>query len=244
MSNTLVDYRRRLRLALALAGLSVTLGACNTTEEVITQTVPTDYRQRHPIAVQEGKRSIVVFVGHARGGLSESQRADVAGIARDWVREGTGQVVVDVPVDTANARAAAATYQEIRAVLSAGGVPARGIVQHPYRPVDPGLLPTIRLSYSKITAVAGPCGLWPEDVGPSIFDTSYNENKPYYNFGCATQRNLAAMVDNPADLEQPRPESPAYTERRSIAFDKYRKGTTTATSYPESDKAKLSETGK
>ena len=70
------------------------------------------------------------------------------------------------------------------------------------------------------------------------------ENRPYHNFGCATQRNLAAMVDNPADLEQPRPESPAYTPRRDIAFEKYRKGTSTATTYPESDKAKLSDTGK
>ena len=244
MTSTRVDYRRRLRLAVALMGVSVALAACNTTEEVVTQSVPTDYRQRHPIAIQEGKRSIVIFVGQSRGGLTASQRADVAGIARDWAREGTGAVVVDVPVDTANARAAAATYQEIRSVLAAGGVPSHGITRHPYRPADPGLLPTIRLSYSRIAAVAGPCGLWPEDVGPSIFDPTYNENKPYFNLGCATQRNLAAMIDNPADLEQPRPEAPAYTERRSIAFDRYRKGTTTSTSYPEADRAKLSDTGK
>jgi len=78
----------------------------------------------------------------------------------------------------------------------------------------------------------------------SIYDTGYNENKPYHNFGCATQRNLAAMIDNPADLEQPRPETPAYTARRTEAFEKYRKGNPTATLYPESDKAKLSDTGK
>jgi pilus assembly protein CpaD len=244
MTSRPVDCRRRLRLAVALMGLSATLGACTYTEEVVTQTVPTDYRQRHPIAVQEGKRSIVIFVGQARGGLSASQRADVTGMARDWVREGTGAVVVDVPVDTANARAAAATYQEIRSILAAGGVPSRGIVQHPYRPADPGLLPTIRLSYSKIAAVAGPCGLWPEDVGPSVLNPGYNENKPYFNLGCASQRNLAAMIDNPADLEQPRAETPAYTARRSIAFEKYRTGTTTTTSYPEADRAKLSDTGK
>ena len=244
MTNTTVDTRRRLRLALALMGLSVTLGACNTTEEIVTQTVPTDYRQRHPIAVQDGKRSIVIFVGQSRGGLSDSQRADVGGIARDWVREGTGAVVVDVPVDTANARAAAATTREIRSVLAAGGVPSRGIIQHPYRPEDPGLLPTIRLSYSRLAAVAGPCGLWPEDMGPSLLDPGYNENKPYFNLGCATQRNLAAMIDNPADLEQPRAETPAYTERRSMAFERYRKGTATTTTYPEGDRAKLSETGK
>ncbi len=244
MTNTPVDGRRRLRLAFALMGMSVALGACTTTDDVVTQTVPTDYRQRHPIAVQEGKRSIVIFVGHARGGLTAAQRADVMGIARDWGREGTGTVVVDVPVDTANSRAAAATYREIRSVLAAGGVPSRGIVQHPYRPEDPGLLPTIRLSYSRIAAVAGPCGLWPEDMGPSIFDPGYNENRPPFNLGCASQRNLAAMIDNPADLEQPRAETPAYTARRSIAYDKYRKGVSTGTSYPEADKAKLSDTGK
>lgn len=235
---------RRLRLALVLTGLSVALGACNTTGEIVTQTVPTDYRQRHPIAVQEGKRSIVLFVGKARGGLSAAQHSDVAGIGRDWVREGTGSVVVDVPVDTANARAAAATYQEIRAVLASVGVPSRAIVQHPYRPEDPGLLPTVRLSYSKIAAVAGPCGLWPEDVGPSILDPGYNENRPYFNLGCASQRNLAAMIDNPADLEQPRSETPAYTARRDIAFDRYRKGTAIASPNPEAEKAKLSDTGK
>lgn len=244
MTNTPVDGRKGLRLALALMGMSLALGACTTTDDVVTQTVPTDYRQRHPIAVQEGKRSIVIFVGHARGGLTAAQRADVMGVARDWGREGTGTVVVDVPVDTANSRAAAATYQEIRSVLAAGGVPSRGIVQHPYRPEDPGLLPTIRLSYSRIAAVAGPCGLWPEDMGPSIFDPGYNENRPPFNLGCASQRNLAAMIDNPADLEQPRAETPAYTARRSIAYDKYRKGVSTGTSYPESDKAKLSDTGK
>jgi pilus assembly protein CpaD len=55
---------------------------------------------------------------------------------------------------------------------------------------------------------------------------------------------MAAMVDNPADLVQPRPETPAYTARRTEGFDKYRKGSTTTTEYPEADKAKLSDTGK
>ena len=32
--------------------------------------------------------------------------------------------------------------------------------------------------------------------------------------------------------------------RRAVAFEKYRKGTTTATTYPEAEKAKLSDTGK
>jgi len=102
----------------------------------------------------------------------------------------------------------------------------------------------IRLSYPRISAIAGPCGLWPDDIGPSIKNKGYYENKPYHNFGCSYQRNMAAMVDNPADLVQPRSETASYTTRRSTAFDKYRKGTPTTTTYPEADKAKLSDTGK
>jgi pilus assembly protein CpaD len=55
---------------------------------------------------------------------------------------------------------------------------------------------------------------------------------------------MAAMADNPADLVQPRPETPPYGARRTEAFEKYRKGNATSTTYPEAEKAKLSDTGK
>lgn len=233
-----------LRSLGALIGISIALAACGVTEQEVVATVPNDYRLRHPIAVEDADRSIVIFVGRERGGLSDAQRADVMGLARRWVHDGTGAITADVPIDTPNARAAASAFREIRSVLAAGGVPARGITLRQYRPDDPGLLPPIRLSYPRIAAIAGPCGQWPADIGPSIMDPSYRENRPYYNLGCATQRNLAAMIDNPADLEQPRSETPPYTMRRSEAFEKYRKGESTATNYPETDKAKLSDTGK
>ena len=240
-----VDRIRACRMAGALVGLAVALGACTHTEEVVKAvSYPDDYRQRHPIAIQETERSVVIFVGHARGGLSASQRADVLGLAQTWLREGTGAINTDLPVDTPNARAAADSFREIQALLAAAGVPPRGITVRRYHPEDPRQLAAIRLNYPKLSAVAGPCGLWPEDLGPSIKNKNYLENKQYYNFGCAYQRNMAAMVDNPSDLEQPRSETPAYTPRRSEAFEKYRKGNPTTTTYPEADKAKLSDTGK
>jgi pilus assembly protein CpaD len=239
-----VDRKRAFLIAGTLVGLAVALGACKHTDEELAASVPNDYRQRHPIAIQEADQSVVIFVGHARGGLSASQRADVMGLAQTWLREGTGAISADLPVDTPNARTAADSFREIQALLAAAGVPPRGIVVRHYHPEDPRQMATIRLNYPKISAVAGPCGLWPEDLGPSIKNKSYYENKPYYNFGCAYQRNMAAMVDNPSDFVQPRSETPAYTTRRTAAFEKYRKGTTTTTAYPESDKAKLSDTGK
>ena len=242
---SLVRYKR-LRLTGAMIGLMVILGACSETTGSVAQSVNAsdDYRLRHPIAVQEANHSIVLFVGHARGGLSATQRADVFGLARNWVTEGTGAIVIDVPVDTPNARAAESAVHEARSLLESGGVPANAIKLHRYTPDDPRTLATVRLTYPKMTAVAGPCGEWPADLGPSIKDPTYFENKSYYNFGCAYQRNMAAMVANPSDLVQPRPETPAYTVRRTEGFEKYRKGTDTATQYVEGDKAKLSDAGK
>src|SRR5229473_2118102 len=97
-----VDRIRAYRMAGALVGLAVALGACTHTEEAATTANVDDYRVRHPIAIQEADRSVVIFVGHARGGLSAPQRADVLGLAQTWVREGTGTIVADVPLDTPN----------------------------------------------------------------------------------------------------------------------------------------------
>jgi pilus assembly protein CpaD len=240
-----LDYHRSLRLGVALVGLSIALGACVHNDEVVTRgsVAPNDYRLRHPIAIQEANRSVDIFIGNSRGGLTASQRADVMALAETWLREGTGAINADVPTGTPNARAAADSFREVRAMLAAAGVPPRGIIVRNYRPDDPRQLATIRLNYAKIAAVAGPCGLWPDDLGSSVNNPGYFENKPYYNLGCAYQRNLAAMVDNPADLVQARPETPPYTARRTYALDKYRQGQTTTTAYPDLDKNKISNVG-
>ena len=238
------DRSSQWQAGILLLGLSAMLGACTHAKEEVTASIPSDYRQRHPIVIQEADRTTEIFVGSSRGGLTGPQRGDVAQLAQTWLREGTGSIVIEQPVGTPNARAAQESLREIRALLVAAGVPPRGIKIQDYKPVSDRQFATIRINYPKIIADAGPCGLWPEDLGPSIKNKGYLENRPYHNFGCASQRNLAAMVDNPADLVQPRAETPVYTARRSIAFDKYRKGTATATTYPDADKAKLSDLGK
>src|SRR5512139_3515640 len=97
-----LDRKRALRLGGALVGIGVALGACTHTDEAVTAAIPDDYKQRHPIAIEEANRSTVIFVGHARGGLTASQRADVMGLASTWMHEGTGAIHVDVPTNTPN----------------------------------------------------------------------------------------------------------------------------------------------
>src|SRR5207245_9012366 len=224
------ECSRDVRTAAPPIGIVVALGGClRTGEEVTTASMPDDYLLSHPLVIEEANKSIAVFVGQGRGGLSAEQRTDVVGLAESWLHEATGAINADLPVGTPNARMAADSMREIQALLAAAGVPARGIVVRQYHPENPRHMAAIRLSYPKITAEAGPCGLWPEDIGPSIKNKSYLENKQYYNFGCAYQRNMAAMVDNPADLVQPRPETPPHTMRRTASFTKYRARAPTTT---------------
>lgn len=219
------SVRRRaypaLRL-LAVAGLAAGLAGCYQTQVAQHDEYPTDYRQRHPITLKEGNRTVELFLGRNRGGLSPDQRADVLAFSQQWRREGTSGIIVDVPHDGTFDRAAADSLRELRSILAASGVPQRAVYVRGYRPL-PATVASIKISYAKLTAEAGPCGLWPTDLGPTI-DAKDQENRPYWNLGCATQRNLAAMVDNPADLVQPRGETPAYAGRRSVAIDKYRQG--------------------
>ena len=238
-------FPQRLRVAMLIAGASLALGACNrtTSPEITGSIAPTDYRLRHPIVVQESIRNSEIFVGSARGGLTAPQRADVAALGQAWMAEGTGAIIAEVPVGTPNARAAQDTLREVQSMLGNVGVPSRGIVVKQYRPEDPRLFATIRLKYPRIVADAGPCGTWPEDLGPSVKNPSYLSNQPYYNLGCASQHNLAAMVANPADLVQPRAEGPVYASRRSFMLDKYRQGQATSTTYPDADKGKISSVG-
>jgi len=235
---------RSFTVLAALIGASAALGGCRTVaQDDLATSVPADYRQRHPIVVEERLRNTEVFVGSFRGGLTAAQRADIVALGQNWLREGTGVITLEVPAHTPNARAAQDSKREVQSLLAATGVPPNAVAARSYTPNDPRQFATIRVSYPLIAATAGPCGTWPEDLGASIKNPSYLSNRPYYNLGCASQRNLAAMVANPTDLVQPRAEGPVYAARRTFALDKYRQGQGTATTYPDADKGRISNVG-
>jgi pilus assembly protein CpaD len=236
--------RRRFRAAVMgmLASASaVLLSGCYTVKDT-TASIPVDYRQRHPITIKETDHTIEVFVGSNRG-LSASQRADVLSFAHAWKKEATGGVIIDQPVGTSNQLAADEAVREARSILVAAGLPPRAVIVRPYQPKNRLAIATVRFNYPKVAAQAGPCGLWPGDLG-ATYEPQHFENKPYWNLGCASQRNLAAMVDNPADLVQPRGESPAYAPRRAVVLEKYRKGEGTATNYPNASQGMISDVGR
>jgi pilus assembly protein CpaD len=236
--------RSSLVRATLLAGCASLLAGCYYAPlKDPTAYAPPDYRLRHPIVVKEKDHTVELFIGNNRGSLNADQRADIVAFARTWRREATGGIVIETPAGTRNANAAREAAHEARATLVASGVPAHGVVVRSYSPANPHRLATVRLNYPRMGAEAGPCGLWPADIGPS--SKGWFENNAYWNLGCASQRNLAAMVANPADLVQPRGEGAVYQERRTFQMEQYRTGKATWSAEPPAQqKAKIGEVGR
>jgi pilus assembly protein CpaD len=233
----------QLLRAAALAGCAALLSGCMAkTRPELSVAAPNDYRLRHPITVKEQDRTVELFIGERRGELNPSQRADVLAFAQSWKREATGGIVVEVPSASPNASAATGALKEVGSIFAAAGIPAHSVALRSYRPRSPRRLATVRLNYPVMAAEVGPCGLWPEDIGPTT--KSYRLNKSYWNFGCASQRNLAAMVANPTDLVQPRAEGEIYRQRRTYVLEAYRRGAQTGSTAPANDAAKISDVGK
>jgi len=232
------------RLMLKVAGIVLigsVLGGCMLPNDTVGY--PNDYRKRHQIALRDGSRTVEVFIGQSRGSLTPTQRAEVLSFAKVWKSEATGGIVIDVPSGTQNQYAASQAMREIKSIFAASGVPMQSVAVHPYTPDNPEKFPTLKLRYSTIVAEAGPCGLWPADLGPTL-TAAYNDNLNYWNLGCSNQRNLAAMVANPADLVQPRAEAPTWTSRRTMVLEKYRQGQSPETNYPNQNAGKVSDVAK
>jgi pilus assembly protein CpaD len=228
-----IKFRKGGALSLAALGLALFLAGCQSDQIDYTGSVPTDYRDRHPIRLADKERTLQILVGSGRAGLTATQRAQVAAMGSDWRREGTGYIVVETPARAVNSRAARDSVREIRSLLQFSGVSPRAMKFRSYDQPYRGDLGAILVSYKRIAAEAGPCGQWPENLGPGVlgrepYPLRESLNEPYYNFGCATQRNLASSVANPEDLVQPRAETPAFAGRRQTVMEKYARGQDTA----------------
>ena len=179
-----------------------------------------NYKQRHPITIGEKEHTLDIPVGRSRAGVGHalpraSQQA-VAGFAQGYARNPSSTMRVMMPTGSPNAHVASALGSDILEALSNGGVePDRVEIMH-YDASRHGATAPIRLSYHGIAADVHECGKWDADL------TRQNDNRNYTNFGCATQRNLARIVANPADLLAPRGTAPIDGENRANKIRQYR----------------------
>ncbi len=194
-----------------------------------------DFRLRHPIILTEANETLDLPIGSNLRHLSPQMKAVVSAFGRDARRKGSGMVEIIAPSGSANETAVHSIMPQLRAALESGGVSRKHIVTRSYTVDVPDVAAPVRLAYPAVKAVTNECGLWPDDISGNFANTDYE------NFGCSTQANLAAMVDNPADLIYPAAATPGDRQRRAVTIEKYRKGEETASKYKEGVGAKVSD---
>ena len=217
--STVVPATRRFvcRAAALLALLLPTAGCSNVDRAVATAAIPPDYHQRHPIALVNGRRSLDVFLLGNADRLDGRQKDDLATFSASYLAQGEGRIQVLAPRGAVDGRAVEATLTAVRRGLAGAGV--KGDIEVGSYPVaDARLAAVVRLSFVELQARAATrCGEWPADIAAGSTLDNW-ENRPYGNFGCATQATLAAQVDDPRDLVRPRAEQPGDVLMRTRAI--------------------------
>lgn len=211
--------RAPLALLAAIATTALSLGACDELrrQEMHRNALAVERSNpeiRHPIGFAARNESLDVEVPPGTEGLSPNQHTDVYRFMQRFKREATGRLVIVVPGGVRDRASLAHALEGIQRHVVDGGVDYR--VQRARRH-DPRVdgAPAIRLAYQRPVAVPPSCDHWEEDVGRN------EERITYPNWGCATQRNLAVMLDNARDYRQPQGEDPRSGERRSASWSAY-----------------------
>lgn len=215
------DALRRGLLPVALLLVATMLGGCQSSDVTGSIRVPDDYRQRHPILVGQQLETLDIPVGPEVPRLADRMRGNITGFAQKYRLSGASTLAIVVPSHSPSERVARGIAHQAADALVAAGVPRRMIDYRTYPAgIDDAGAP-VRLAFHRIGAHVDDCGRWPDsdaDIGSKL------ENRSYYNFGCATQQNLAASVVDPLDLLYPRGMAPADAARRGTVLGNYEQG--------------------
>ncbi|MDA7949645.1 MAG: CpaD family pilus assembly protein [Hyphomicrobiaceae bacterium] len=214
---------------------TVTLAACNThREKGVKGWLVADPTARHPILV--GSTPVVLDLPVARGsyGLAQNQGYELRHFLRSYKQKNEGPLTIAAPSGGSNEIAVMHALGEIKRELQRAGISRHEVHFAAYSGAGTAASP-IKVSYNNFTARGPECGDWSDNLARDP------KNIPYRNFGCATQRNLAAMISNPRDLVEPRGMTPRDSQRRDVIMDKYVKGDTTVAKKSNEEKAKVSE---
>jgi pilus assembly protein CpaD len=187
-----------------------------------------DPELRHPVSFRRRTESLDVEVPPGAEGLSPNQHVDVYRFLDRYRHEAVGRLVISVPSEAPDKAAIARSVQGVQAHVAAAGIDYRIRRGRRGQPLDGTA--AVRLAYQRPVAVPPDCGRWPENLARN------EERIPYPNWGCATGRNVAVMVDNARDLRQPQAEDARSGERRSTTWSAYTGSAPTADADAEARK--------
>jgi pilus assembly protein CpaD len=214
-------------LPLAMAFAALALSACASGPP--TPMENRDVRMRYPIDVAPGMRTLRIASANQGADLDPNMSAQLAAFVSDYRGQGVGALSLSAPRNwDATARALADR------IVTMGVAPNRILIGTDDAPQPGG---EITLTFIRYVAQTPECGDWSTDLAR----TWNNTTMP--NLGCATQKNLAAMVADPRDLVAPKPLGPADAMRALTILEKYRNGEPTQAEQTDEQQGTVAQVG-
>lgn len=222
------------RLPLLMASLAA-LSACAAVPKPPPGPATPTAADNHRITVAASTQRMEIAVAAGDMSLSPQTRAELRQFASHYLRAGYGALVVSTPAGGANGDAAVLVAQEARMALSEAGVSYAAIAANTHD--GSGELSPIVLNFERYVAQAPEC----ESLSTqNLAGWSTTNNQPWPSFGCATQANLAAMIEDPRDLLRPRTEDPRDGARRAAVMQAYRQGDVTHADRSQDERIQIS----
>jgi pilus assembly protein CpaD len=177
----------------------------------------------HPIAIEPSYRALKLPFSATDAGLMPDDAARFNDFVSKYLAGGNGAISITAPPGGE----AAITYFGER--LASMGVPRNHILVGTRQPGDTDA--RVELGYMAYTARVENCTTdWPTNWGDTW------DNTPTPNFGCAVQKNMAAMLADPRDMAEPRPMDAPDAARRATVIGHYDKGEVTQADKHTADK--------
>ena len=176
-----------------------------------------DAASRYPYVVNSQPVTQRVTFQGSEVTLDKSERDRVDEFLKNFLRRGGGILEIAVPTQLDDTETQARLHALRQYIISRG---TRAEEIHASQiSSDQGNGDTITLRYNKFAVEPINCDR--RNAVPVTYNPS---NMQHPDFGCSSRANIAAMVANPADLEQPQARQPADAARRNRVTTTYRAG--------------------
>jgi pilus assembly protein CpaD len=224
----LTKDRSPMRASLLASLACLALGACATDQaESLAAPAALTPTEHYPIEVKPAPQELML-AAHGNG-LSPAQAEALHDLVDRWMDAGRGEIVVKAPEHGPNSAAVYRTATATRDFLITQVVPPSAVRIAGYDAGGDAGAP-VRVGFIRYEARGPVCDQGWTDLART------DQNVEYREFGCSVTANIAAQLDDPADLLHPRASDPPDTQKREIMLQKYRQSIVTSTPMdPQSD---------
>lgn len=195
----------------AVLALTPALGGCRSDDQM--SLLLDDPARRHAITFDRASERLIIEAPEPHDPLSGGQVFGIHKFLRHYKRQSSGSLYISSPRNAGGRHAVKPVLRRLHQIMQEMNIEPSRVRLRSHR--NRSGWPTVHLSYQRPVKVAPQCGDWSEDLAVN------RERIHYPNYGCATQRNLAATVANARDLLRPRDVSPRSSERRGTTWSEY-----------------------